>query len=116
MDKSLIRTKLSHPYKQIYSYERKRKRDMAKIGPDTAKEKGKMTEIKLYWANSRAAFKHCPMVLLDKTLKTITVNNIGWMTNTQFEVLQKTILKATFEFFTENTNLAKIDDFTEAQF
>ncbi|KAG9303358.1 hypothetical protein G9A89_013684 [Geosiphon pyriformis] len=47
VDESSTRTKLSHPYKQISLYEKKKKRNTVWIEPDTAKKKGKVTKMEL---------------------------------------------------------------------
>ncbi|KAG9295342.1 hypothetical protein G9A89_013371 [Geosiphon pyriformis] len=49
VDGSSTRTKLSHPYKQTSPYKRKRKGNTVEIEPNTAKKKGKETEMKLCW-------------------------------------------------------------------
>ncbi|KAG9285621.1 hypothetical protein G9A89_009261 [Geosiphon pyriformis] len=61
-------------------------------------------------------FQHCPNVLLNGSMKTIMVNNIGQITNQQFKDLQKAILKATIKHYTNEATITDTYGFTGAQF
>ncbi|KAG9307629.1 hypothetical protein G9A89_023194 [Geosiphon pyriformis] len=62
------------------------------------------------------AFQHCPNVLLNGSMKTITVNNIGQITNQQFKDLQKAILEATIEHYINKATITDTYSFAGAQF
>ncbi|KAG9293195.1 hypothetical protein G9A89_010532 [Geosiphon pyriformis] len=63
-----------------------------------------------------AAFQHCLNVLLNRSIKTIMVNSIGRITNQQFEDLQKAILEATIEHYTNEATITDTYSFAGAQF
>ncbi|KAG9286070.1 hypothetical protein G9A89_022747 [Geosiphon pyriformis] len=63
-----------------------------------------------------AVFQHCPNVLLNGFMKTIMVNSIRQITNQQFEDLQKAILKATIEHYTNEATITNTYGFVGAQF
>ncbi|KAG9295834.1 hypothetical protein G9A89_009063 [Geosiphon pyriformis] len=61
-------------------------------------------------------FQHCPNILLNGSMKTIMVNSIRQITNQQFEDLQKAILEATIEHYTNKAMITDTYGFTGAQF
>ncbi|KAG9299289.1 hypothetical protein G9A89_013937 [Geosiphon pyriformis] len=62
------------------------------------------------------AFQHCSNILLNGSMKIIMVNSIEQITNQQFKDLQKAILEATIEHYTNKATITDTYGFTGAQF